>query len=113
MNYNQFAITWDCFEATGHATLTFRITVHHPEQLTTRIGAENTFLQGLTLLRGHHQHHLVDLRAPIKYSKCVGENRNSLQMQKLFFNSSTHAASLASGWNYGNNTHNCSNPDIS
>jgi hypothetical protein len=108
MNYNQFAITWDCLEPTGHAILTFRTTVHHPEQLTTRIGSENTLLQGLALLRCYHQHHPVNLRAFIKHFKCVGENRHSLQTQKLLFNSSTHAPSSTSGWNYGNNTHNCS-----
>jgi hypothetical protein len=108
MNYNQFAITWDYLEPTGHAILTFRTTVHHPEQLTTRIGSENTLLQDLALLRGYHQHHPVNLRALIKHFKCVGENRHSLQMQKLLFNSSTQTSSLTSGWNYGNNTHNCS-----
>jgi hypothetical protein len=68
MNHNQFAITRDCIEPTGHAILTFRTTVHHPEQLTTRIGTENAFLQGLALLRGHHQHHVVNLRTLIKHS---------------------------------------------
>jgi hypothetical protein len=27
-------------------------------------------------------------------------------MEKLLFNSTTHAAPLTGGWNYGNNTHN-------
>jgi hypothetical protein len=105
MHYNQFAITWDCLQTTSHTLLTFRTTVHHSKQLTTRIGAEYALLQGLALPRGHNQYHPVNIRAPIKHPKCVGENRNTLQVQELLFNSSTHAPSLTSGWNYGNNTH--------